>query len=159
MAKETKQQQIKIKKMKSYLHRVHFQHLNEFVSKFKVKVEENLRSIHASHEGFTLVFSRHVLLEPQALFDLEVVYHVECEFDEATQTFFKTNENILMDFIEKNKAKLLLAQNVLSNSSKLIAELTSFNNKNPLILPAVLQGHKKKEEVEQFKDIPSNIIS
>jgi|GEM_PF-2453031 hypothetical protein len=158
MGKEKQQQQIKIKKMKSFLHRVHFQHLNEFVSKFKVKVEENLRTIHVSHQGFTLVFSRHVILEPQALFDLEVVYHVVCEFDEATQTFFKDNENILMDFVEKNKAKLLLAQNVLSNSSKLIAELTSYNNKNPLILPAILQ-QKKKEEPEQFKDIPTNIIS
>jgi len=158
MANKQKQQQIKISKMKSYLHRVHFQHLNEFVSKFKVNVKESLRSIHASYEGFTLVFSRQVMLEPQALFDLEVVYHIDCEFDEATKGFFKNNENILMDFIEKNKVKLLVAQNVLSNSSKLIAELTSYNNKNPLILPAALQGQKKKEE-EPLKDIPTNIIS
>lgn len=155
--KQTQQQQIKIQKMKSYLHRVHFQHLNEFVSKFKVNVKETLRSIHASHEGFTLVFSRQVHLEPQALFDLEVVYHIDCEFDEATQNFFKKNENILMDFIEKNKIKLLVAQNVLSNSSKLIAELTSYNNKNPLILPATLQNQKKKEE--SLNDIPTNIVS
>src|SRR6056297_3110610 len=102
MANKQKQQ-IKISKMKSFLHRVHFQHLNEFVSKFKVSVNESLRSIHASHEGFTLVFSRQVKLEPQALFDLEVVYHIDCEFDEATKKFFKSNDNILMDFIEKNK--------------------------------------------------------
>lgn len=109
--------------------------LRNALGTYKVKVSENISKINVTKESFELDFSRKIILEPDGFFELEVNFNMFCQFDETSKKIFDGDLEKINSFIEKNKLEIIINSNLCSQSTLLIAQITSFNNLSPIVLP------------------------
>ncbi|TVP96481.1 MAG: hypothetical protein EA374_01255 [Acholeplasmatales bacterium] len=141
---------ITFKNIVTTLNNVQYQKSKRAKGVFQVSVKETVEVLEATYNRFALSFSRHITVSPESLFELVVTYHVEGEVDEQALTTLNQQNTTLRQFIETSKKTIVQTQNVVGHSSLLIAQITAYNERNPLVLqPFLHKGEPKKTSFTQ----------
>ena len=141
---------ITFKNIITTLHNIHYQKAKRAKGVFQVSVKETVNVIEATYNRFTLAFTRHVTVSPESLFEIVVTYHIEGEVDEQALSTLNQQNTTLRQFIDSSKKAIVQTQNVVGHSSLLIAQITAYNERNPLVLqPFLHKGEPKKTSFTQ----------
>jgi len=132
---EKQKRNINFKMITSRLKDVRYQGLEGAKGNFNVKMDDLIEPTHMHDNGFTLLFTRHIHLEPEGMFDMTISFEIKAHFDEDARNFFIDKRNQLEPFIEKVKDSLVRRQNVGNQMSLIVAQLTQFQGMNPIIIP------------------------
>lgn len=137
-------QNINFKLVESRLSAVRFKSLKPIDGKLSMKIDDLIEPTEIHDGGFTLMFSRHVHLDPESMFDILVSFEVRCVFDQVAKDFFSSRPNDIKPFIEKSKETIVRKKNIGNQASLLIGQLTAFQGMNPVILPPYKEVIKNK---------------
>jgi hypothetical protein len=133
---------INLKQIESFLESINYRFHSNEKGKFKINIDEIVEPFDCNDEFINIRLTRKVIIEPANLFSLEVSFVVRGKFDESDKAFFQGDKDKIYNFVEKNKYEIIKNQTVCSQSSLLIAQITSFLNMNPVILPPRLLSNK-----------------
>ena len=141
---------ITFKNIVTMLHSIQYQKTKRAKGVFQVSVKESVDVLEATYKKFSLAFTRHVSVSPESLFELVVTYHIEGEIDDQALATLNQKNTTLRQFIESSKKAIVQTQNVVGHSSLLIAQITAYNERNPLVLqPFLHKGEPKKTSFTQ----------
>jgi len=122
---------------------VQFKALPQVDGNFQVVSFDSVDVKSASKEGFSILFSREVHLNPNAIFSLMVSFEVLGTFDQASLDLYKNDPQGFARWVSKYQDNLVSDSGAPRLASALIASITSYDSLNPVVLPPVL--HKRKE--------------
>lgn len=132
---------INLKQIETFLESINYKYESE-KGRFKLDIDEIVEPFDCDDEFINIRLTRKVIIEPVKLFSLEVSFVVRGKIDEVDKAFFQGDIDKIYHFAEKNKYEIIKSQTVCSQSSLLIAQITSFINMNPIILPPRLLNNQ-----------------
>jgi len=132
---EKQKQNINFKMITSRLKDVRYTSLDGAKGNFGVKMDDLIEPTDMHDNGFTLLYTRHIHLEPEAMFDMTISFEIKAYFDDEARDFFVKRRNQLEAFIEKAKEGIARRQHVGNQMALIVAQLTQFQGMNPIIIP------------------------
>jgi len=122
---------------------VEFKSLPQIDGNFQVVSFDTVEVKGASKEGFSILYTRDVHLNPNAIFSLVVSFEISGVFDQASIDFYKNDPQGFERWVNKYQDNLVSDSGAPRLASALIASVTAYDNLNPVVLPPML--HKRKE--------------
>jgi hypothetical protein len=128
---------------------VQFKALPQVDGNFNVVSFDTVEVKAASKEGFSILYSREVRLDPSAIFSLLVAFEVSGTFDQASLDFYKDDPKGFGRWVSKYQDNLVGDSGAPRLASALIASITAYDGLNPVVLAPIL--HKRKETNDNAK--------
>lgn len=129
--------------LRLHLAGIHYQALPDVDGDFKIVSFDTVEVKSAAKDGFVILFSREVRLNPNAIFSLIVSFEVLGSFDQPSIDFYKNDSEGFMRWVTKYQDNLVEDAGAPRLASALISSITAFDSLNPVVLPPML--HKKKD--------------
>ncbi len=132
------EKQISFKKIDAKLQSVQYQSLENMMNTYSINYTDQVELKSFTDIDMEIIFKRHLFLEPRGVFDIGVEFIIQYIFIDQCKGSFLTKEEA-NQFYEKNKKQMLEDSQVGSKASLLIAQLTSFQDLKPIIVPPMIK--------------------
>lgn len=119
---------IKIIKHRGYLETVVFNRKKDYFGPIQVNTIDSFKNVKLTNNILRFNFVRHVSINPEALFDVEVTFLYEAELTPEAVQIYKNKKIEIPELVSLTNMTTLP-----QHASTIIANLTGVNKSNPLV--------------------------
>jgi hypothetical protein len=130
---------INLRNQKMALEKATFERKDFITKTIKVLVVDSIESLTINGQNLSFFVKRKVTLDPQSVFDLEIVFSYSASIDDES---YKTMQSEGKEFAENDYISIINNSYIPQTASMIISSLTSINGGNPLITPPVFCKNK-----------------
>ncbi len=130
---------INLRNQKMALEKATFERKDFITKTIKVLIIDEIENLSIDGQSLSFLVKRKVTLDPQSVFNLEIVFSYSASIDEET---FKTMQSDGKELTESNLISIVNNSYIPQTASMIISNLTSINGGNPLITPPVFCKNK-----------------
>ena len=109
---------------------VSFQKKENLKGTFRVNATDVFSDLIINEDGISFKYKRHISLEPEALFDVSIVFSYSAKFDQTSSVAMKERNYVLNN---EHIEKIINNTTMPQTASLLVSNLTVTNGGNPLI--------------------------
>jgi hypothetical protein len=122
------------------LSKVKFDKLENTSDKYKIKVENVLKTKSLDEEGFVIRAQRILSFEPEGAFEVFVEFDIICKFNKESKEFYKGDLDEISKFIEKRKIEIFNNLEVGNLMSILISQISLSNSYKSIVVPPYIES-------------------